>query len=384
VGTQGQAEFLGEYFPDAVVTRVLLTLGTDALFSFNGVTATPGSEQNNPGAGHNLVVTDDFVYAEPVALNSSPVIDAAPQGAGVLNAKTAVAATVGTPVTSVVATFSDTATTPGPQAYVANINWGDGHITNGVVTSDSKGGFNVSGTNTYASAGNFPLSVTVEKFEANPNTISLTNTALVSPANTTTTLSLSSSSTQFGQPITLTAVVAPAPNVVPGALVVFKDGSNVIGTGNLDSTGTANFAISSLPAGSHNFSATFPGTFSFNTSTSATQSATISSNVTSQFQITASRIVRRGRNFVQTVTLKNNGGNTLAGPVFFVLSGLPARVKLVNQAGRTSLLPPSPFVVVSGPATVIAPGQTVPLTLLFSTNKKVVYSNLVLAGISQP
>src|SRR5262249_36810943 len=147
-------------------------------------------------------------------------------------------------------------------------------------------------TNTYASAGLFPLSVLVEKFEANPTTISLTNTAMVSAANSTTTLSLSSTSSQFGQPITLKAVVSPAPNAVAGALVVFKDGSNVIGTGNLDSTGTANFSISSLLAGTHNFSATFPGSFSFNPSTSAMQSATISSNITSQFQIINGKITK--------------------------------------------------------------------------------------------
>jgi hypothetical protein len=40
VGTEGQPEFLGELFPNAIVTRVSLTLGTDALFSFDGVTAT--------------------------------------------------------------------------------------------------------------------------------------------------------------------------------------------------------------------------------------------------------------------------------------------------------------------------------------------------------
>jgi hypothetical protein len=384
-GTQGQPEFLGELFPDAVVTRVTLTLGTDILFSFNGVTATPGPNQNNPAASHNLVVTDDFSYAEPVPLNSDPAIISGPQG--VLNAQTAVSASVGTPVNSVVATFSDTDATPGPQAYVANINWGDGHITNGVVTSNGRGGFNVSGANTYASAGLFPLSVDVEKFDASGTSISLTNTALVSAANTTTTLSLSSSSTEFGQPITLKAVVAPAPNVVAGTLVVFKDGANVIGTANLDSTGTANFSISSLPAGSHNFTAVFPGSFSFNTSTSSTQAANVSSNVTPQFQIVPLKIVKKSGKFVQTVLVKNTGGNVIAGPVFFVLHGLSPKVKLVNQTGLTSVPPVSPFVNIPlGPANLFAPGQVIPLSFSFSTNsaKKIVYVSVVEAGITQP
>jgi hypothetical protein len=385
-GQQGQAEFLGELFPDAVVTRVSLTLGTDTLFSFDGVNFTKGSNQNNPGAGHNLVVTDDFSYAEPVPLNSDPPIISGSQGT--LNAQTAVSATVGTAVTTVVATFSDTAATAAAQNYTANINWGDGHITNGAVTANGRGGFNVSGTNTYGSAGLFPLSVDVEKFEANPETISLTNTAQVAAANTTTSLSLSSSSTQFGQPLTLTAVVSPAPNLVPGSLVVFKDGSNVIGTGNLDKTGTASFSISNLPAGSHSFSATYPGSFSFNTSTSQTQTATISSNITPQLQITPGRITGRRGRFAQTVTVRNNGGNALSGPVFFVLAGLSPRVKLINQSGLSSQVGQSPFVTIPlGPANLFSPGQTVALTFNFATNlnpRRILYANLVLGGINQP
>ena len=139
-GTQGQAEFLGELFPDAVVTNVTLTLGTDTLFSFNGVTATPGPNANDPAAGHNLVATDDFDYAEPVPLNSAPPIISGP--AGTLNALPSVSGTVGTalPATTVVGTFSDT--TPGrwPPTYTAVINWGDGHIANGTVVSDGRAG----------------------------------------------------------------------------------------------------------------------------------------------------------------------------------------------------------------------------------------------------
>jgi hypothetical protein len=102
--------------------------------------------------------------------------------------------------------------------------------------------------------------------------------------------------------------------------------------------------------------------------------------------ISSTRVVRRGRNFVQTVTLRNTGGNALAGPIFFVLSGLPGKVKLVNQRGLTNLLPPSPFVVVLGPGSTFAPGQSATLSLVFSTTnaKKVVYTNLVLAGVSAP
>src|SRR5436190_10138772 len=64
VGTQGQAEFLGELFSAPVVTSVQITCGTDVLFTFDGVTTATGGTDTSP---HNLVVTDDFVYAEPTA-----------------------------------------------------------------------------------------------------------------------------------------------------------------------------------------------------------------------------------------------------------------------------------------------------------------------------
>src|SRR5262249_44703351 len=62
VGARGVAEFLGELFNSPIVTRVSLTLGTDVLFSFDGVTFRAGPQPDDPANGHNLVVTDDFDY----------------------------------------------------------------------------------------------------------------------------------------------------------------------------------------------------------------------------------------------------------------------------------------------------------------------------------
>jgi hypothetical protein len=309
----------------------------------------------------------------------------------VLNSQPAVAATVGTAFTGTVATFSDTsATLPGPTAYVANINWGDGHITNGLITANNRGGFTVSGTNTYASAGLFPISVDVEKLDAAGTAISLTNTSQVAAASTATTLAVSPSSTEFGQPLTLTATVTPAPGSVPGGLVVFMDGANAIGTGTLTNNGTnstATFTTSSLPAGQHNFTAVFPGNFSFTTSTSASATASVSSNVTPQFQIVASKITKKSGKFRQTLLIKNTGGNTIAGPVFFVFNGLPTKSKLVNASGTSTPFAPSPYLIIPlGTANTFVAGQTVGLSLTFTAPnaKKIAYTNLIEAGTAVP
>ena len=45
-----------------------IVLGTDVLFSFDGVHFSAGGI-DDPANGHNLAVTDDFAYAEPVPQN---------------------------------------------------------------------------------------------------------------------------------------------------------------------------------------------------------------------------------------------------------------------------------------------------------------------------
>ena len=69
-------------------------------------------------------------------------------------------AVAATPFTGLVASLADS--NPATQAggFTASIAWGDGTSSAGTVTADGKGGFDVSGTRTYASAGTYPISVT--------------------------------------------------------------------------------------------------------------------------------------------------------------------------------------------------------------------------------
>ena len=163
-GTQGQAEFLGVLFANPIVTSVQITCGTDVLFSFNGTTFSSNSINNPPG-GHNLVVTDDFVYAEPaVATNAQP----------------AIAATTGSPFNGLVATFSDLDPNGNARNFTATIDWGDGHFSPGTIAANSSGGFNVNGANTYSAGGTFPVTVKIADLEGEALTIQ--NTAAVTGA----------------------------------------------------------------------------------------------------------------------------------------------------------------------------------------------------------
>jgi hypothetical protein len=172
-GNLGAPEFVGALFDSPVVTEVLLTLGNGVIFKFDGTAVTSGGVNN---ATTNLVATDDFVYAEPVPVpNGVPVVSAA-----------AVTTAMNVAFTGVVATFSDADPNGNAKDYTATINWGDGHFSNGTIAANANGGFDVSGTDTYAFPGNYPISVMVQDFGGGPGTgssqpaLTLSNTALVS------------------------------------------------------------------------------------------------------------------------------------------------------------------------------------------------------------
>jgi hypothetical protein len=179
--TPGAAIFAGELFTNPIVTNVLLTLGQGVIFKFDGTTVTSGGTNS---ASNNLVATDDFVFPEPVpAANGFPIVSGAQ---GLLNAPAIVNATLNTPITGAVASFTDADPNANARDYTATINWGDGHFSIGTITKNAQGGFDVSGTNTYTVLATFPINVDVADFGGGPGvggsqpTLSVNNTATVS------------------------------------------------------------------------------------------------------------------------------------------------------------------------------------------------------------
>jgi hypothetical protein len=182
VGGKGNAVFVGALFKDQIITRVVLTLGTDVLFSFDGTTTKPGLAADD-GVNHNLVVTDDWAFPEPAATaNGLPIVTGAQ---GTTNAAVTNTAVIGVPFTGVVATFNDQDPAANAKDFTATINWGDGHLTNGTITADGHGGFSVSGTNTYKALGQFPINVDIADFgggngiNGSAPVVSVNNTILV-------------------------------------------------------------------------------------------------------------------------------------------------------------------------------------------------------------
>ncbi len=169
-------------------------------------------------------------------------------------------------------------------------------------------------------------------------------TLTVVPASTTTTLTTSAPSTQYGDAITFTATVTPS-----GATgsVQFSNGSTVLGIGTI-SGGVATLTTSLLNAGSYTITATYPGDGNYASSTSAPVAVTVAKKTApsggAALTITvdnASRYTGQGNPaFTYTVTGTENlvNGDTVA----TAITGVP---------------------VFSTPATPTSPAGTYPVSV---------------------
>ena len=127
----GGTSFAGLVYPDPVITRVVISLGGGEIFGWNGT--NPSSNGANPVAG------DDVLLAEPAP--ARPTLNA----------------TAGVPISPVLDTFTNN-----ESSATATIDWGDGSRSVGTIGPAPDGAFNVTGSHSYALAGSYTATVTVD------------------------------------------------------------------------------------------------------------------------------------------------------------------------------------------------------------------------------
>jgi RHS repeat-associated protein len=143
----------------------------------------------------------------------------------------------------------------------------------------------------------------------------------VQKAGTTTSLSLSSSTTVVGQPLTFTATVSvTSPGAgTPTGTVTFYDGSTALGNGTVNSSGIATFSTSALAVGSHSITAGYGGDSNFNGSNSGSQAETVQkAGTTTAVTVNPATVVSgQATTLSATVTVANPGSGTPTGTVTF-------------------------------------------------------------------
>jgi hypothetical protein len=214
---------------------------------------TAGTVTANPAGG--FVVTGAFTYAEegtyPVSVTitdqggasaqvstSAVVVDAPLTAAGV-----APSATEGVSFSGVVATFADANPNSTAADFTATITWGDGQTSAGTITANPAGGFVVSGTNTYAEEGSYPVTVSILDQGGATAAASTTAAVVDAPLNATgLTLSATESAAFHGAVATFTDA---NPNATAGefsATILWGDGATSAGTVTANADGS--FAVS--------------------------------------------------------------------------------------------------------------------------------------------
>ena len=102
-----------------------------------------------------------------------------------------------------------------------------------------------------------------------------TETITGAVTSTTTVLTALPNPAVAGQSVTLTATVAPAPTGTPAGTVSFYNGTTLLGTTAVNSSGIAAFVTSSLPAGTLSITAVYSGNAGFAASTSTAVTETV-------------------------------------------------------------------------------------------------------------
>jgi len=171
---------------------------------------------------------------------------------------------------------------------------------------------------------------------------STSNAATVTVLPDTTTVSVSSSvnPASLGQGVVFTATVQGAHGTVAGT-VAFLDGSTVIGTSGLDSSGVATISAATLAAGTHSITAAYGATANFAASTSAGLSEVIQAAVapvrTATMLASNANPSVSGQSVTFTVTVAATGqAKTPTGLVSILDGGVALWAGMLDASGSAS------------------------------------------------
>jgi hypothetical protein len=199
---------------------------------------------------------------------------------------TALAASTTTPVLGQTVTFTATVTGAGTTSPPSGtVTFYDGTTVLGIATLDSSG--NATFATKALTLGAHSITAVYAGDASFTGSTSSAVTVTVSPATTTTTLTVSTAHPVLGQTITFTATVTGFNSTVNPETVTFYDGTRVVGTAAMNSSGVATFSTKSFKLGTYWIHAYYPGDTWFTSSSSWPIEITVSPATTTT-KLTAS------------------------------------------------------------------------------------------------
>jgi hypothetical protein len=204
------------------------------------------------------------------------------------------------------------------------------------------------------------------------------------PTNT----SVATASGMYGGTTTLSATLTSGGNPVSGKSINFNLNGNPVGSSSTNGSGTASLSgvsLTGINAGS------YPGAVQASFAGDTIYAGSTGSGTLNVSPLDVSGVVGVAKGgigynpitgrFAQTVTLTNNSGSTIPGPISLVIDNLTSNATVFGASGNTDFLAPpvSPYVNYSGN---LGPGQKVSITLQFTNPSKgyIGYTTRVLAG----
>ena len=172
---------------------------------------------------------------------------------------------------------------------------------------------------------------------------SISNFVFAGQSVTQTALTSSPNPSAMSQSVTFTATVNSAVGPPPaGDTVNFFDGTNYIGSGTLDGSGTATLSTSSLTLGANSITAVYGGDANFVTSTSPVTSQTVGQGITTTIVSSSANPSEIGQPVTFTATVNFAGGPPPAGETVNFFDGTTKIGSgTLNGMGQTTFSPNS-------------------------------------------
>ena len=164
-------------------------------------------------------------------------------------------------------------------------------------------------------------------------------TVTASTATTTTSLVASPNPVTVGQTLNLVATVSASGTASLSGTVNFMNGSTVLGSASVSSSGIATLSIASLPAGTYSLTARYMGNSNFLASTSAAASLTVTASTAATITSLAAspNPVTTGQTLNLVATVRTSGTTSLSGTVNFMNGSTVLGSGSVNASGVATL-----------------------------------------------